>query len=313
MKQALTQEELSIIDKVEKLLRLAGNNPNEHEASAASAKAMALLEAYNLDMFTVERNSGKMGKREDTKFAGGLYPWQRYLWNEVAQLHFCRYWFIRGLRKGQAYEHRVLGRHENVVGTRVMAEYLQQTIERLAREWAGCPQNYFTKSAISYRDGMSARLVSRLTELRYKRLREDEAKREEDAARARSSGTAPGTAVMLADVAQAEEDANNDYLHGEGFSAGVRARRAKAQADYEAQVKKQEEYDAAHPEEAAARKAKEEKDWADYMKKQGKRKQRAHSGPKYKGDVNAYWDGHAKGGEVGLDLQVDANATRRVK
>jgi hypothetical protein len=39
----LTDEQRNIISKVEKLMRLAGRNPNEAEAAAASAKAMELL------------------------------------------------------------------------------------------------------------------------------------------------------------------------------------------------------------------------------------------------------------------------------
>lgn len=42
--------EQNLMDKVQKLLSLAGNNPNEHEAQAAYAKAQALIAEYNLDM-----------------------------------------------------------------------------------------------------------------------------------------------------------------------------------------------------------------------------------------------------------------------
>lgn len=40
----------TILAKVQKLLALAGNNPNENEANAAYAKAQALIAEYNLDM-----------------------------------------------------------------------------------------------------------------------------------------------------------------------------------------------------------------------------------------------------------------------
>lgn len=308
----LSTEQLSVIEKVQKLLSLAGNNPNEHEAAAASAKAMQLLEAYNLDMMLVERNSGKTGKREDTKFMGGLYPWQRQLWNAVAELHFCKYWYIKGLQKGQTYQHRVLGRHENVVSTRVMSEYLQQTIERLAREWAGSSQQYFTKPAVSYRDGMAARLVERLRVLRQERLDADERKRREDATRARHPGAAPSTALVLADVLQAEEDANNDYLYGEGWSARVRARRAELQAEADAELAKEKAWREANPELAAAKDAKEKAEWDAYMKKNARRNSH-YTAPRYKGDANAYWEGHAKAKDIGLDQQVSHDPAGRLK
>ena len=39
----------SIVEKVKKLLLLAQNNPNEHEANAAAARAAALIAEYNLE------------------------------------------------------------------------------------------------------------------------------------------------------------------------------------------------------------------------------------------------------------------------
>lgn len=40
----------SITDKIQKLLNLAGNNPNEQEAKAALLKAQELMAQYNVDM-----------------------------------------------------------------------------------------------------------------------------------------------------------------------------------------------------------------------------------------------------------------------
>ena len=39
----------ALINKIEKLLNLAGNNPNEAEAKAAMAKAQKLIAEYNID------------------------------------------------------------------------------------------------------------------------------------------------------------------------------------------------------------------------------------------------------------------------
>lgn len=321
MNRDLTPEELAVISKVEKLLRLAGNNPNEHEAALASEKAMQLLEAYNLDMMILEKNSGKTGKREDTKFSGGLYPWQRSLWNAVAELHFCKYWFIKGLRAGQQYQHRVLGRQENVVAMRVMAEYLQQTVERLARDWAketnqGSP---FTKSAISYRDGLSYRLVERLKTLRAERIEADERKKREDAARARHPGSAaPGTALVLVDVIQAEEDANNDHLYGEGWSARRRAEREKANREYDERMAAQEKWQRENPEEYARQQAEQKKRSDEWWKREEKLAKRrkgvtTQRNKAYKGDSNAWYEGKAKGDDIGLDQQVGHNPANKVR
>ena len=39
-----------MLEKVKKLLALAGNNPSEEEAQAAALKAQELIAQYNLDM-----------------------------------------------------------------------------------------------------------------------------------------------------------------------------------------------------------------------------------------------------------------------
>lgn len=167
----LDDEQMGVIAKVQRLLNTTGRT--EEEAASYTAKAMDLLNAYNLDMTLVERHSGKTGKREDTKLAGGLYPWQRRLWESCADLNFCMYW-AHGGHKGGKYEHRVLGRHENVVATQVLATYLQQTIERLARERVGNKgAEFFTRANISYREGMAERLAMKLAILREDRMEAD--------------------------------------------------------------------------------------------------------------------------------------------
>jgi len=88
----LTEEQRSIIAKVEKLMRLAGNNPNEAESASATARAMELLAAYNLDLGVVEREGGDGGRRGEEKLLGGFYDYERDLWHRVADLNFCLYW-----------------------------------------------------------------------------------------------------------------------------------------------------------------------------------------------------------------------------
>lgn len=314
----LSPEALKVIEKVQKLLALAGNNPNEHEAAAASQMALNLLATYNLDMLSVENNKDKTGKRSDTKTSGGLYRWQRDLWYHVSQLHFCMYWSIKGKRKGQTYEHRILGRQENVIGCKLMAEYLQATIERLARERVGNnAREYFTKSSVSFREGCASRIAEKLADLRRERLEADERKRKEEAARARHPSAAPGTALILADAIQAEEDANNDYLRGEGWSARRRAERAAAEAVWAANEAKVRQWEKDHPEEHKANQERAAKEQARFDKEEARRAKRrkgvtTNRGRAYKGDANAYWEGWDKGKDVGLDTQISSNPARRV-
>lgn len=126
----LTPEAEKAIDRIQKLLALARNNDNEAEASLAMEAAQRMLEAHNLDMALVERKAGGASgqKREDQKTGGGLYKWQRTVWEHTAILNFCRYQSIRGLAKGSKYENRIIGSQVNVLATNVMGDYLQQTI-----------------------------------------------------------------------------------------------------------------------------------------------------------------------------------------
>lgn len=308
----LPQEQLeAIASKIEKLLRLS-KSPNEHEASAAAAKAQELLELYNLDMVLIERQAKSQGsaKREDTRLAGGLYKWQRDLWKETAELNFCKYWSIKGLEKGAKYEHRVLGRTTNVLSTRLLAEYLQDTVERITRaEYANDPRHYFSKAAIAYREGMVARITERLRTRRW-----------EEKQKAKEQQTKDSTALTILDVETAESDANTDFING--WEPGTKARmRAESQAQYlrqmeewkkmEAERKAEEEaFKRDHPEEwakqQAERKKREERD----AKRWANRKGRAYKGwePRHA----AFYDGYDKGKEVSLDKQIDKTERRRI-
>jgi hypothetical protein len=88
----MTTEELGegtrkLYAKIQKLLNLAANNPNEEEeATAAAAMAQKLLTEYNLDASLVETAGSDDGRREEIKTRGGFYKFERYLWHKVAEL-----------------------------------------------------------------------------------------------------------------------------------------------------------------------------------------------------------------------------------
>lgn len=323
----LSAEATAVIAKVEKLLALAGNNTNEAEAASATAKAMELLAAYNLDMAIVGKTA-KGSQRKDTRLKGGLYGWQRSLWNAVAKLNFCSYWYIRGLSRGSTYEHRILGRTENVAATKVMADYLQQAVERYARDYAAKAfpgQSIFIREMIAFREGMATKLYYRLELMRGERLAED--KRKQDEARARhSSGDGSGTGIVLASIIQTEEDLNTDYLNG--YEPGTTARRrAEADARRAAAMAAAEAWELAHPDEAAAKraadKAASDKWWAEHAKKEEAKARRRAKQPtteRYRAEtpeeqrrrMSTFGAGYAKGDEVGLDKQIDNTNRERI-
>lgn len=320
----LSPEALKVIEKVKKLLALAHDERNnEHQAAAAAAKAVELLNAYNLDMAVIG-HTAKGTQRSDNRLKGGLYQWQRDLWKAVSQLNFCMYWSIKGLKKGETYEHRILGRQENVVGAQVLADYLQQTVERLAQDEAKRRGiNVFVREMIAYREGMAERLTDRLAVLRYERLEEDKRKERERKAAAHHPGaTGNGVGIVLATVIEDEECMNIDFLRG--FEPGTTARRRAADLvrqqaanlAWAAEMKKREEEERLwalrNPEEAAAKLERERKEEEREMKKEERNRRRRTGGYRDRQPTAAearrglreFNQGYDRGGDIGLDQQI---------
>jgi hypothetical protein len=149
----------NVIDQIGKLLKLAAKNNSEAEATSAMNKAQALMARHSLSMAAIEQgtSSAKAARRSDEKLKGGLYQFQRDLWEAVASLNFCfyfhlyerdrekvsQYWVRRyggkdkvpEWRKGGfVFRHRLVGRAVNVQATIAMCGYLENAIERLVRE-----------------------------------------------------------------------------------------------------------------------------------------------------------------------------------
>lgn len=318
MIEDLTPEQVKLLETAEKLFRLAGKNPNQNEAAAAASKAQEILDRLNLDMSVLEQGGSEKVKRSDQRMDGGLYQWQRNLWHSIAKLHFCYYWcqynwdrekVVRdrrwgGTKKGgYRFQHRLVGRTVNVVAVKNMAEYLQQTIERIVREHVGDPRNYFTNYAHSFREGMADSIVRRIIERRQQRLDEEEAKAQEAELRAKaaqSSGHSTGRAMTIADVEKSEEEANYDFLHGEGAFARRKARIAERQQELaEAQRRAEEEYTRwaeANPEEA--RKEEERR------QKEARRRSRSSWNAGTKRD-NTDWSAYSAGREAARNVSID--------
>ena len=314
----------AIIAKVRKLLALAENNANEHEAAVAATKVQELLEAYNLDMAIIGKATNTFAPRKDQRREGGLYKWQRNLWYAVATLNFCRYWYLKGNRAGSTYEHQILGSHVNVVGTEVMAKYLEQTIERLARRWVAenrPGKSIFIKEAIAFREGVAERLCSRLWTARYEHEAEVKAKAKEERERKAAQGIFTENALVLQDVVNTEEDLNTDHINGwePGTAAAKRkvreAQQAAAEAELAEEKRKQDEWDAAHPAEAAARKRKEAKEseefWAN--RKESAYRERKPTAEEKRRQLASFGDGYRKGAEISLNRQIDEQTKRQIR
>jgi hypothetical protein len=316
----------NVIRKITALLNT--NGCTEAEAEARLAKAQELLAKHNLDMAIIGKDK-KTGPeaRNDTKRKGGLYSWQRKLWKAVAELNFCYYLSVKGLAKGSTYEHRLIGSQGNVIATEVMARYLQEVIEKLAQTWAkeNGYGSVFVRDAIAYREGMTARVTMRLAERRQAVITEERQKAERAKQEAARTGDTTGNALTILDIISTEADLNYDYVND--WELGTTARqRAEREAysrkfwdEYFAKEKAQAEWDAAHPEEAAARKAKEAEDLRRWTEKEAKKEARRKttqprarklSPEEERAGLYAFRKGHADGAQVGIDQQVKGTSKK---
>lgn len=351
----LNQEQRDVISKVEKLLRLAGKNSNEAESSAATAKAMELLAAYNLDLGSVDATEDGSGKRSDEKLMGGFYDYERDLWARVADLNFCLYWnqtvwawarkhekrvaalieadpenakrhyfydSLGEMRKRQRRQHRLVGRTVNIAGTKAMMGYLLGAIERLTEErlkekvtsWAeNGGGTYSTGSqsrsrwAVSYREGIARRIAEKLWDRRQVQIADEEAAAEaarRRAAEAGMKGASTETGLTLFTLRKNEDDANRDFLYGEGYSAKQAAKRANQAAAAAAAEAAYTAWAAANPEEAAKQEAERE---AEARKRSARSYGRGRA--EKERDWSAYSAGYEAGEGVGLEAQAEGVKT----
>jgi Protein of unknown function (DUF2786) len=158
-----------LADRIRKLLALAGNNPSEAEAAMAMERASALMAKHNLSMAEVQTVGTEDERIEDqSESSGRRQTWARYVWDATSKLNFCFY-FYRKARGHQNDLRFIIGTRGNVEATKVMAFYLVETVERLARE---CRQIRGVQEYHAFKLGCAHRLAARLARLREERKAE---------------------------------------------------------------------------------------------------------------------------------------------
>jgi hypothetical protein len=199
-----------IIDRVQKLLALAGNNANENEALAALEKAHAILAEHNLTMAEV----GAAGQAEpnpdevrDSLHTDTNMPerYNRWIWNAVAQANSCFMFSARPNPKRYQTIYTMVGRRINCVVATQMALYLCQTMKRLASEECkrvGCTDHAYKNA---YLVGMAVRLCERIRKF----------KEESQAAAQGSAPVATGSANALVLWSENEERENRAHVENE--------------------------------------------------------------------------------------------------
>lgn len=322
--EKFTEEQLNVLAKVEKLLRLAAKNQNEHEAAAASSKAMELLAAYNLESATIDIEGSDSGKRAQEELMGGFYQFERDLWRSISDLNFIWYYtqtkFLRtdedraGHRnkfRRKAQQHVLIGKVVNIAATKAMAGYLLQAIERITKEKTAELGVHLRSSwAVSFRRGTAERVIEKINRRRWDMLEAEEKRQAEAVEKARREGSNVETGLTLAGVKEKEDEGNYDFVYGKGAWAERNARRRKAREDQARATAEAEatytKWAAEHPEEAA----KEERRRNAEARSRGSRRGRYRAAPQFKGDWSAYSMGRSAGEKIGIDPQAEGSRAK---
>ena len=155
----------TVLEKVKKLLALS-TSPNEHEAASAAEKAHALLAEHNLSMMDVpemqvKKDEAVVHSSAETKTAA---PWVRFLWQQTCRLYFCEYLYRRGNHRTH---HTIVGTTTNSLAACQMAEYLTDTIVRLANEAKRAqPSEFRGRYFNDFKKACGSRVTKRLREMR---------------------------------------------------------------------------------------------------------------------------------------------------
>lgn len=307
----------SVLERIQKLMRLAARNPSEAEAASAAAKARELLEEWNLDATEVSEARVGGGVREEAALEGGFWEYQQNLWRSVAELNFCLYWHSRveraggrttdrwGDRRRRGYDHRhcLVGRRVNIAATRAMATYLEVVVARLTAERVRGASDLplYGRWANSYRLGVVSRICRKLRARRSEVLAAEQLRR--DAEERASDGASTSSSLTLMVYIDRETDANFDLIYGEGWSQ----RRAAAALERRRQQEEYARWAADHPEEARAAEEKRRRE----SRRRGGPGSRGGSGVRERRDRtdrSAYWAGYDAAEYVSIDPQTGRDA-----
>jgi hypothetical protein len=166
----MTPEQEKAIDRVRKLLALAGS-ANEHEALAASDKAQAIMAELNLTMQDVADAPDEAELTLDNELESDSRPWRRDLAANVALLYFCEYYY--SFKKYMTNErkcgyvrmdvHNFAGAPHNVAVCKLMFMYFVATINRLARDGSlQYPVRERARYVTTFQKACARRLAQRL-------------------------------------------------------------------------------------------------------------------------------------------------------
>ncbi len=189
------------LERVRKMLALANDaGASEGERDNALRMAHATLAKHNLSLVDVDNRTGSE-KRVDLGLETLCWPWMRTTAHGVAELFFCKYFFVR-TRKNYV-KHYFVGRLSNATTASELSQYV---IDSIAKEAVRAKRDAVYAGpdfVVSFCKGAAHKVNLRCTELRA------EAER---ASQMAPTVSATGTSLVLASVYKTELAANSNYL-----------------------------------------------------------------------------------------------------
>ena len=208
-----------VISRLKKMLALANNaGATEGERDAALQQSYKLLAKYNLTMQQVDsHNDTPQEQRQSLQATFPVYPWARQIAGQVADLFFCKYYYIR-LGVGKQATHVFIGKESNVATAQYMAEFVVRSVMREAAKMYG---SAIAPEARNFAVGVVSKLYDRVREIKA-------------AFNTAEEPTTTGTALVLASLYKTEAEANAAWLAAQGTKLRKGVNRQKEVTDTDA-------------------------------------------------------------------------------
>ena len=159
--------------RIAKLLAMAENNGNEHEAAQAAGRARRLMDQYQLDRMDVEQTASDFGY----EYAGESYAfmprWKNWLATAVAEFNNCQARLVQAPSGGLKPRYRIRweGYAEDVTLCLAMFEYFTAVIDTATSKdqlYRGYTR-YNARVGTVFKEYMTSTLTERLRALMTQR------------------------------------------------------------------------------------------------------------------------------------------------
>lgn len=152
----------TVIAKIQKLLALAGNNPNENERNAAMERAHRMLAQHNLELADVQKRATQQSftvdnvEQHETTIVSSAS-------SDMIVMGVCKLYYTACYRAERRYT--IYGTPENIQATIAIATWLIKAIDNEAKRYpGGVSRNSFKRGAARAVYDNAVRLAKREAE-----------------------------------------------------------------------------------------------------------------------------------------------------